>query len=176
MVFLFAILFVTCKGPQGDLGPQGSQGPQGTQGPAGPAGPPGTANIITSAWTKVPDSSWVPAGDSIYFEVAREDPAINQALLDKGMVMAYYRNFGRPSVVFSLPAANEELILGFFMRVRDGKGYMNFDLTFFKPRRTPIDFDLEFRWIIIPPNPGGRLKTLDWSNYELVKQELGLTD
>lgn len=177
MVFL-----VTCKGPQGDVGPQGSSGTpgspgtQGAVGPIGPAGPAGTANIITSAWTKVSDSDWVPAGDNIYFEVAREDPAINQALLDKGLVMAYYRNLGRPGVVFSLPSANEELILGFFMRIRDGKGYMNFDLTYFKPRLQPIDFDLEFRWIIIPPNPGGRLKSLDWKNYDLVKQELGLKD
>ena len=167
---------VSCKGPQGEVGPQGAAGPPGTPGTQGVAGPAGTANIITSAWTTVEGKAWVSAGDSIYFEVSREDPTITQAILEKGLVMAYYRNLGRPNVVFSLPSVNEELALGFFMRVQNNKGTMNFDLTFFKPRIRPIDFDLEFRWIIIPPNPGGRLKTLDWSNYELVKQELGLDD
>lgn len=175
-LLLMAFLFVTCKGKQGDIGPQGSPGPIGAVGPVGPVGPAGTANIITSAWTKVPDSTWKPAGDSIYFEVAREDAAITQPVLEKGFVMAYYPNVGRTSVVFSIPSVTEELALGFFMRILNNKGYMNFDMTFFKPRIRPIDFDLEFRWIIIPPNPGGRLNTLDWSNYTLVKEELGLSD
>ena len=178
-ILILMIIFVTCKGPQGEIGPQGSIGTPGTPGaagPAGPTGPAGTANIIASAWVKIADTAWIPNQDTTYFVVAREDVNITQPILEKGFVMAYYRNVGRESLVFSMPSVTDELTLGFFMRVQNNKGAMNFDLSFFKPRKTPIDFDLEFRWIIIPPNPGGRLNTLDWTNYTLVREELGLND
>jgi hypothetical protein len=175
-IFLLPLLFVTCKGPQGDVGPQGTPGPQGTQGAQGPVGPAGSVTLSASPWVKITDTMWVVNQDSTYFLVSREDANITQPVLEKGLVMAYYRNVGRESVVFSIPSVTNELALGFFMRVLNNRGTMNFDMSFFEPRKTPIDFDLEFRWIIVPPNPGGRLKTLDWSNYELVRQELGLSE
>jgi hypothetical protein len=171
--------FIACKGPQGDVGPQGSPGPQGTpgsQGIQGVQGPAGSANLIVSPWTKVAAPSWVANQDSTYFVFSKDDATVTQPILEKGLVMAYYRNAGRESVVFSLPAANEELVLGFFMRMLNGKGSVNFDLTYYKPHPEPIDFDLEFRWIIIPPAPGGRQTNLNWNDYQLVKRELGLLD
>lgn len=177
MVVALLACLVACKGPQGDVGPQGPAGPQGTQGTQGPAGPAGTANLMASAWVTVPDSVWIGNNDSTYYVISREDANITQAVLDRGLVMAYYRNAGRDNVVFSLPTANEEMSLGYFMRVNGGRGTINFDLTFFQPRRNPIDFDLEFRWIVIPPNATtGRLKSLDWKDYEAVRRELGLVD
>ena len=170
---LIIAILATCKGPQGEIGLQGSTGPQGTQGIAGPAG---SANLIVSAWAKVPDSAWLANADRTYFTIAKDDSKITQSILDKGLTIAYYRNTGRDNVVFSLPASNEELTLGFFMVVRDGKGTMNFDLSFSKPHKEPIDFDLEFRWIIVPPQTGGRMKNIDWSNYDSVKKELGIPD
>ena len=171
MVVALLACLVACKGPQGDVGPQG---PAGTQGPAVHAG---TANLMASAWVTVPDSVWIGNNDSTYYIISREDANITQAVLDRGLVMAYYRNAGRDNVVFSLPTANEEMSLGYFMRVNGGRGTINFDLTFFQPRRTPIDFDLEFRWIVIPPNATtGRLKSLDWKDYEAVRRELELVD
>jgi hypothetical protein len=164
---------ITCKGPDGETGPAGPAGPQGIQ---GVAGPPGITGIVASAWTAVPDSTWVAAADMKYFTVAREDTKITQPVLDKGITMAYYRNTGRDNVVFSLPSASDGLNLGYFMAVREGKGSITFDMLFDKPQTKQIDFDLEFRWVIIPSAAGGRLKTLDWSNYDLVKKELHLTD
>jgi hypothetical protein len=173
LAVLLILCLNTCKGPQGDTGPQGSAGPQGIQGIAGPAG---AANIIVSPWVKVPETDWVPNQDFTYFVVTKEDTKITQTVLDKGVIMVYYKNTGRDNVVFSLPSTNGELTLGYFMAVRENKGSMNFDLSFTKPRLKPIDFDLEFRWITIPPQAGGRLKALDLQNYNTVKHEFHIAD
>lgn len=183
-IITIAVILCTgaCKGPQGEIGPQGAagtpgvKGDQGIQGVPGVTGKPGTANIIVSPWHKVPDSTWKSGQDSSYFEVSFADTNITQKVLDQALVMAYYRNFGRESIVFPLPAVNEELSLGFYLQMDDNKGSMNFDLLFFKPRTEPIDFDLEFRWIIIPNNNGGRLKSSDLKDYLLTKKIFGIVD
>ncbi|HWV32112.1 MAG TPA: collagen-like protein [Dyadobacter sp.] len=177
-ILLLMTSVLACKGPDGDTGPVGPQGPQGTpgqNGAPGPAGPAGAANLIVSPWTKVPNTAW-QREDSTYFMVTHADKNITQGVLDSALVMAYYRNAGRSNVVFSLPSVNEELTLGFFMQVQNQAGAINFDITYFKPRLTPIDFDLEFRWIIIPPDKRGRIHAADLKDYAFVKQQLGLTD
>lgn len=188
---------VACKGPQGDIGPQGAAGPTGatgatgTQGspgsvgPQGPAGPtgaqgpqgvPGAANLLASAWTLAKATDWQSDNDPQYFYVGFDEANVTQAVLDKGMVVAYYRDPGRRNVVLSVPSVTEEASLGYFYEVTQNRGRMNFDLTFSKPRLIPIDFNLEFRWIVIPPNPGGRMAAVDWKNYEEVRRVLGLVD
>jgi hypothetical protein len=177
-IFILTCTIIACKGPDGDPGPAGPQGTQGTpgqNGAPGPAGPAGAANLIISSWLKVPGTAW-QRQDSTYFLVTHEDKTITQAILDSALVMAYYRNNGRPNVVFSLPATNEELTLGFFMQVQNKVGTMNFDLIYYSPRLTPVDFDLEFRWIIIPPNAKGRINIADLKDYEWVRQHFGLRD
>ncbi|WAC09216.1 hypothetical protein [Dyadobacter pollutisoli] len=178
-IVAFAIGINACKGPNGDTGPAGPAGPAGTAGAAGaagPAGPAGAANLIVSAWVKIPGDVWMRNQDSTYFLVSKDDNNITQAILDSALVMAYYRNDGRPNVVFSLPSSNELLTLGYFMQVRENKGTMNFDLTFYERRLIPIDFDLEFRWIIVPPKARGRMKSIDFTNYQQVREEFGLND
>ncbi|SDE81625.1 hypothetical protein SAMN04487996_10777 [Dyadobacter soli] len=177
-IILLTATILACKGPDGDVGPAGPQGPQGTagqNGAQGPAGPKGVANLIVSPWVKVPNTAW-QREDSAYFRVMRQDSIITQAILDSALVMAYYRNEGRSNVVFSLPASNEELTLGFFMQIENQVGSINFDVTYFKPRPIPIDFDLEFRWIIIPADARGRMNAADMKDYVLMQQQLGLTD
>jgi hypothetical protein len=176
MILALVIGVSACKGPNGDVGPQGPAGPQGVAGEPGATGPAGAANLIVSAWLKVPASAWVRNKDSTYFLISKEDSTITQAILDSALVMAYYRNDGRPNVVFSLPSSTGLLTLGYFMQVRDNKGSMNFDLTYYQRRLIPIDFALEFRWIIVPRTAKGRLKNLDFTNYQLIKQELGFSD
>lgn len=178
-IFILICTILACKGPDGDAGQAGPQGPQGTpgqNGAQGPAGPKGVANLIVSPWLKVPNTAWQRSQDSTYFLVTHQDNNITQAILDSALVMAYYRNDGRSTVVFSLPSTNEELTLGYFMQVQNQVGSMNFDLLYYAKRLTPIDFDLEFRWIIIPPNARGRINIADLKNYALIKQQLGLTD
>ncbi|WP_342085478.1 collagen-like triple helix repeat-containing protein [Dyadobacter sp. OTU695] len=178
-ILLLICTVIACKGPDGDTGPAGPQGPQGPagqNGAAGPAGPKGAANLIVSPWLKVPNTAWQRNQDSTYFLVTHTDNTITQAILDSALVMAYYRNEGRTNVVFSLPSTNEELTLGYFMQVQNQTGTMNFDLTYYAPRAAPIDFDLEFRWIIVPPDRRGRVNVADFKDYALIKQQYGLTD
>lgn len=170
------ICICSCEGPEGETGATGPAGAQGPQGVQGVQGVPGTANVIASPWTKIADSAWVPNRDSTYWLVSLKDTKVNRKVLDSCLVMAYYRNFGRESIVFPLPSVTTDLSLGFYMEYLNNQGTVNFDLTFFKPRKEPIDFDLEFRWIIVPPATGGRLKTIDWRSYETVRSELGLSD
>ena len=167
---------LACKGPQGEVGPQGVAGPTGAQGAQGPQGAQGAANLIVSAWLPVNAADWKSDNDPLYFYTGVEDKNITQAIIDKGAVMAYYRTPGQKSVVLSLPSVTNKVSIGYFFQLNQGKGVMNFDLSYFLPRKVPIDFDLEFRWIIIPPNPGGRLKAMDWSNYANAKRELNLPD
>jgi hypothetical protein len=125
---------------------------------------------------KVADTVWTVNRDSTYFVASLPEAKINRKMLDSSLIVAYYRNFGRESIVFPLPSVTTELSLGFYVELLNNKGTMNFDLTFFKPRKEPIDFDLEFRWIIVPPSTGGRTKVIDWRDYESVRSELGLKD
>lgn len=175
IVYLVAALS-SCKGSQGDVGPQGTAGVPGAQGPQGTQGVPGTANLIVSSWTSVAATSWKSDNDPLYFYTGFEDKNVTQTILDKGSVMAYYRNPSQKSVVIPLPSVTDKVSIGYFFQVDQGKGFVNFDLSFFQPRKTPIDFDIEVRWVIIPPNPGGRLKAIDWTNYEDVKHTLMLLD
>ncbi|MCF0073977.1 collagen-like protein [Dyadobacter sp. CY261] len=177
LLFFCSILFtISCEGPDGETGPAGPAGPQGAQGTQGIQGKPGNANVIASPWTKVPDSAWVANRDCTYYLVSVTDTRLNRKMLDSSLVMAYYRNFGRENIVFPLPSVTNELSLGFYMEFLNNQGRINFDLTFFEPRKEPIDFDLEFRWIIVPPDAGGRIKKVDWTDYEAVRSDLGLVD
>ncbi|GAB2568869.1 hypothetical protein [Spirosoma areae] len=162
-----------CKGPQGDVGPQGAIGPAG---PQGVQGVQGAANMLVSPWKMIAAADWKSDNDPLYFYTSFEDNNLTQAVLDKGLVMAYYRSPGQKSVVLSLPSVTEKLSIGYFFLVNQGKGVMNFDLSYFLPRNVPIDFDIDVRWIIIPPNPGGRLGAVDWTNYEDVKRKLSLPE
>lgn len=84
-------------GATGATGPQGPVGPQGPAGPAGPQGPAGTANVVYSAW--INEGPWVdtvmnslavpPAGNAKRMIVTA--PSLSQAVLDQGVVIAYYR-------------------------------------------------------------------------------------
>ncbi len=171
--FLLLISVCGCKGPQGEVGPQGQTGVQGVPGPVGAQG---AANLLVSAWTAVKATDWKSDNDPQYFYVGIEEKNITQAILDKGLVMAYYRNPGQKTVVLSLPSVTDKVSIGYFFLLNQGKGFINFDLSYFVPRKNPIDFDIEVRWIIIPPNPGGRLKAIDWTDYQAVKRELNLTE
>ncbi len=165
-----------CKGPQGDVGPQGTTGASGAQGAVGPQGAQGTANLIVSSWTTVAAADWKSDNNPLYFYYGVDDKNITQAILDKGVIMVYYRNPAQKTVVLSLPSVTDKVSIGYFFRVDQGKGSINFDLSYFQPRNVPINFDLEFRWIIIPANSGGRVRAIDWADYDDVKSELNLRD
>mgnify|MGYP002777896115 CR=1 FL=1 len=166
--FAALLAWSACQGPQGDPGPQGLVGPAGAVGPPGIPGAPGAANVLASAWVTACAADWRSDNDPQYFYLSFEEKAVTPALLDKGVVVAYYRDPKQKNVVLSLPSVTSQVSIGYFMRVADDRGTVNFDLTFARPRLVPIDFDLEFRWLLLPPNPGGRLQAVDWTDYAAV--------
>jgi|GEM_PF-1251667 len=181
-LWLLSIVLIglnACKGPQGDVGPQGTTGTPGATGAPGATGPQGAqgaANLIVSSWTTVAAADWKSDNNPLYFYYGVDDKNITQAILDKGVVMVYYRSPAQKTVVLSLPSVTDKVSIGYFFRVDQGKGSINFDLSYFQPRNVPINFDLEFRWIIIPANSGGRVRAIDWADYDDVKGELNLRD
>ncbi len=113
LLLAFAFIAVNCtkEGPEGPAGATGPQGPSGVTGPAGPTGPngptgpagptgpqgaPGTANVIYGAWTTEP-ANWgadtvmtsLNGGNAKRFIVS--SPGINQAMLDQGVILSYFR-------------------------------------------------------------------------------------
>jgi len=200
MIFAVLTSWLACKGPQGEVGPQGAAGPTGVTGAQGspgvPGNPgssgatgsagatgaqglqgvPGAVNVLASAWVTAKAVDWRSDNDPQYFYLGFDEKNVTQSLLDKGLVMAYYRDPNQKTVVLSLPSVTDRLSIGYFLQFVNNKGTVNFDLTYFKPRTIPIDFDLEFRWVIVPSSQGGRLKAIDWKNYEEVRRELNLVD
>lgn len=121
-------------------------------------------------------ADWRSDNDPQYFYRSFDEKNITQPVLDKGMLVAYYRDPNRKDVVLSLPSVTDKLGIGYFLRFADGRGTVTFDLTYFRPRLVPIDFDLEFRWVIIPPTANGRQPAVDWTDYEAVRHTFNLTD
>jgi hypothetical protein len=196
LVLVLAIFAASCKGPAGDTGPAGPQGPQGAQGAAGangsagvtgPAGKDGASgtggasNITTTAWLTVKKTEWVLAPDSsVYFRILK-DKNINQSVLDKGAVFAYFRGANAIDYILPLPYTASVFQISFVpsYNAKDG-GEVEFDFQPFIDNLSPASFqnDLSFRYVIIKDLTvvGGRLKPINWKDYNEVKRELNLKD
>lgn len=93
-------------GPAGPAGPTGATGPAGPQGPQGPQGPAGTANVIYSAWTAYNTANW--SAPTTFFGVLQRTYQVNtatitNAILDQGVVLAYYRFSGGGTTAYQSP-------------------------------------------------------------------------
>jgi hypothetical protein len=90
LLFIMAIVAVSCKKETGPAGPQGNEGP---------AGPAGTANVIYSSWVGFDSSHWgSPVSEwgqvkRIYSATA---PGITQSVIDRGAVLVYFKLWGTP--------------------------------------------------------------------------------
>jgi hypothetical protein len=173
----FAFLFITltavlifqaCKGPTGDVGPAG---PQGVSGVAGATG------IITSAWsgTVGPENWFQDANDKTYFSAGFKPPGLTQTIIDRGLIMVYTRLADDPTAVFPLPSVSDVGIASFYPYIEKNEGYLAL-YTAYKTKTTAPSDILQYRWVFIPPQPGGRLAAVDWKNYGEVKKVLNLAD
>jgi hypothetical protein len=196
LVLVLAIFAASCKGPAGDTGPAGPQGPQGAQGAAGangsagvtgPAGKDGASgtggaiNATTSPWLATAATDWnVYKEDSTYTNVYVTEKLITQSVLDKGFVMAYIRFGTDTGYAEALPYALETGKISFApgFDAKEG-GFMEFYIDLYRRKATAPN-GLSFRYVIIPDlkvvNPGGRLSSINWKDYNEVKRELNLKD
>src|SRR5690606_26949671 len=88
-VLLAMVSFQSCEGPEGPAGKDGT----GIQGPKGDPGEPGSANVIYSEWKSVPTNLWTrtSAAGLVRFHHDITAPPLDQAVLDKGMVLVYVK-------------------------------------------------------------------------------------
>ncbi len=90
LFFLTTVLALqSCEGPEGPAGRDGI----GTQGPPGEQGEPGTANVIYSEWKSVTTNLWDRTTRSgvVWYQHDIAAPPLDQAILERGMVMVYVK-------------------------------------------------------------------------------------
>ncbi len=189
-LILFAFIFSSCEGPQGEAGPQGATGTPGTQGPAGQAGPAGKVTFYATEWIKVDNKFWIEGyeADRLTSSMALLGSSIDkmtQADLNGGIVLVYDTYYEDKATINALPY---DYIFGdnhvWFSYGASKLEQNSVDLyaTFAKnidPKKFFTETtgnDIWYRVIIIPAAAGGRLKGLDLKDYNAVKTYLGIKD
>ena len=188
LVSLVAIALVFTQCQKGDTGPAGPAGPAGAAGAAGPAGAPGpkgdtgTANVIYSPWldvTYAADTIHIGSTiDTLWWLANITAAKLTQTVLDRGEIKVYM-NWGTQAapdvaplplldVFFTGLVINPEFLL---QRI---DLYSNFNAS---TQTQGGQKFLQYRYILIPGSvPSGRIRHIDWNNYNEVKAFLGLTD
>lgn len=186
LAIAITFLAVSCtkEGPEGPVGAQGPQGPtgatgaagatgatgatgaQGAVGPAGPQGPAGTANVIYSAWADFVTANW--SAPTVFFGINQRSYPVTNALItstiiDRGVVLVYYKFNGGGSTVFTSPFTfNYSLPSGQVMRHDLKVGgfdiiYHNISAIAADPGFFPGPGNNNFfRYVIIPGGVAGR--------------------
>ena len=115
------------QGPAGPAGPTGPTGPTGAQGPAGPQGEPGTPG--TSIQSFIFTNKAVTLTGTTQLQV----PAITQDVVDKGVVLVYFRSTGT-TAWYPLPYTEDDRTIKFSSY---DVGYVNIKANF---NSTGLDF------------------------------------
>ena len=169
LAVMSAVIFMdACKGEKGDVGPAGAAGvagPTGANGAVGAAGPAGTANVIYSPWTVI-----TIGGSSAPFTLEVAAPQITQDILDKGVVLCFFRNVSTLEV-FPLPYSFPT------SATATQEGYASYAVGKIKLRSNIALSSVGFRYVIIPGGvPSGRMASLKSMSYEEIKALYNLPD
>lgn len=175
------LFFASCakEGPAGAQGPAGPAGPTGAAGAAGAQGAqgnPGTANVIYSQWLDVA-YSLTPDSSSLIAEIPA--PQLVDSILNSGTMKVYLNlNNIDTSVVVSLPFTT---VTGILITPFFSPGLITLESNANAGTYTdPADGKkyLQYRYVLIPGGTaaGRNTKSINWNNYEEVKQYLGLKD
>ncbi|MBL7739036.1 MAG: hypothetical protein JNK14_07445 [Chitinophagaceae bacterium] len=163
------ILVVSCtkEGPEGPVGATGPQGPPGTPGapgatgPAGPAGPSGSS-VIYSDWFNFTAANWADTtitNLSTVRRAIRTTATITQAVVDRGVVMAYFATALPATGAFPLPfITNTTPALNISFLVAPGKVIYYAGVVQSGGGGVTVPTGYGFRYIIIPGTiSGGRV-------------------
>lgn len=184
IALLLATLFAfnACKPEQGDVGPQGPQGVAGAKGDKGPAGDKGAFSGIVSPWTEIKSADWKPwtVGPPNSFTYTIADKNITSSVLDKGLILAFYRVVSSDDGghIIPLPDETANYVAEYQMSSANG-GRIQFNVKF---RNATVvnpnmeDWNIRVRWIVVPPASTARMAAINWQSYEEVKLALGLED
>lgn len=172
LVVVVSLLFANCK--KGDAGPAGADGPAGPQGPQGTTG---TANVIYSAWLDVKFTPDVPTvGDTVGFYATINAPKLTPALLNTGEFKVYINvDYTTNPLVYPLPYTDLES--GLYISVNYEAGKINLYSNGNVSTGTDAGGKYQqYRYVLIPGGAPARKATIDWNDYNKVKETLGLKD
>lgn len=182
----FLSLLISCAGPEGPRGATGPAGPQGTAGVQGPAGNKGAdgqqgltgtdnvyfSNWITNTWSRLPENY---VGDTI------AAPQITEDILDKGVVVAYYRDNSGATNAKNYPVQIYQTGTLLWMFTLEMKATKDKLILFHGPTRiagldaTNIIPFSQVRYMVIPGvNAAGRTNLPDLNDYEAVCAYFGV--
>lgn len=193
ILFLAITLIATScsKGPAGATGPAGPAGPQGSAGAAGATGATGSANVIYSPWISV---TFQQGGLDTNFIGQIHAAKLTDSILNKGEMKVYF-NAGSDSAksqfVLALPV-NEpflftdsvntiKLVINPYFSDTTITMISNYDVSSFADNGNHY---FQFRYILVPGGTtalpasinGIKSGTINWNDYNQVKQYLGLKD
>jgi hypothetical protein len=180
LTMALSISFVSCEGPEGPAGAdglEGAQGVQGVTGAQGPSGPLGATNVIYSPWIT---NVWVK--DEVTKFVSHEigAPKITQEIMDKGVVIAYFRESSDMDFIKILPTIyyqNSVPVFSIDFSIHIGR------LVFFHGASEATNGEgvettspnSQIRYILLPGGAAGRVKyPVDFNNYEEVCSYFGI--
>lgn len=176
-IFLFASVLnlISCKAPVGDIGPQGAAGVAGDKGAKGATGDKGAFSGIVSPWSEIKPAQWKLTGTKAVF--SQSNASLTQAMLDGGLILAYYRPLpeDESNVVISLADETNTYLFTYKANV----GSMDYEVHFKKAEfinPNMEDWNIKVRYIIVPPAKAARLSDVNWKDYKEVKRILNLNN
>lgn len=170
LAVMSAVIFMdACKAEKGEVGPAGPAGiagPTGANGAVGANGPTGTANVIYSPWSVIS----ITTGSSAPFTAEVVATQITQDVLDKGVILCFFRNISTLEVFplpYSFPTSS----------TATQEGYASYAVGKIKLRSNVTLSQVGFRYVIIPGGvPSGRMASLKSMSYEEIKSMFNLPD
>jgi hypothetical protein len=170
-------LMLGCTAEKGDPGPAGPAGAAGPAGPAGPAGQPGqpgaagaTGAVGSANVTQITfGADFAPTSSKDFTFPA----SITTDMLDKSLVIVYLKTSNNPSNWYQIPG----LILS-----SDDFRYILFSgsrmIRIVRESGAGVSMITDTRVLIIPAATilTGRYATIDYSNYEEVRQTFNLPE
>ncbi len=165
-------IFGPVPGQDGEAGPTGEVGDKGDKGPTGDQG---ALNSVVSAWTEIKSSDWRLGQDGKTYIYVKSEPFLTQNNVDKALILSYYKPLPENefNAVIALPDQTSVTMFTFSA----AQGFLYFMVYPFENKTiNPEHWNVKVRHIIIPPSPSGRLKNINWSDYNQVKKLLNLKD
>jgi hypothetical protein len=165
------------QGPTGTVGPAGPAGASGAQGVTGPTGPAGVSatgtsiNVIYSDWFTPLIGDWQKISEKSYLYRINE-VKITQDIIDKGVVLAYSRQFSNgPAYLLPMMLETSTGLTNYNISVILGK--VNFLFSELLDTQGKPATGLQYRYVIIPGGVKSRAN-IDYSNFDEVSKAFGI--
>ena len=183
LVVCGSLLFTSCEGPAGAVGPAGPAGPTGATGPAGPAGAAGAtgqtgnANVIQISY---PAKTWATTKGSAQQFVFPSN--VTTAIMNSSAVLVYMTdgtpNNATPYGWYSIPGIVPSNGVEHEFYTQTTFGGNTAGINIYRKVASPAALTASTRIVIIPANDlrNGRKATVDFSDYNAVKEFYGLED